>query len=161
MTPVEVRRGMSPVILGLPHTGTHVPPGIWVRLNQSGRLLADTDWHVHDLYNGLLSGVTTVQATFHRYVIDANRDPAGGSLYPGQNTMGLGPCTDFDGRSIWLAGRSQRVPASGSRSEGESLRAIGDARALSAPKVACSSLFANRGKASRNDCTQATDYKIS
>ena len=101
MAVFETRQGTSPVILGFPHTGTDVPPAIWERLNENGRLLADTDWHIHTLYDGLLPDVTTVRATFHRYVIDANRDPEGTSLYPGQNTTGLIPDTDFDGKSIW------------------------------------------------------------
>lgn len=101
MTPVEINRGSSPVILGLPHTGTDVPPDVWARLNDEGKKLRDTDWHVHTLYDGLLPSVTTVRATFHRYVIDANRDPSGASLYPGQNTTGLIPLTDFDENPIW------------------------------------------------------------
>ncbi|MGB3350886.1 MAG: N-formylglutamate deformylase, partial [Brucella anthropi] len=44
MSPFEVRQGTSPVILGLPHTGTDVPDDIWSRLNDNGRILADTDW---------------------------------------------------------------------------------------------------------------------
>ncbi|MFS2154244.1 N-formylglutamate deformylase [Rhizobium sp. Rhizsp42] len=104
MTTHETRQGTSPIILGFPHTGTDVPPAIWDRLNDNGKLLADTDWHIHNLYDGLLDGVTTVRATFHRYVIDANRDPSGTSLYPGQNTTGLVPDTDFDGLSIWKEG---------------------------------------------------------
>ncbi|MFN6976993.1 MAG: N-formylglutamate deformylase, partial [Gemmobacter sp.] len=40
-------------------------------------------------------------ATVHRYAIDANRPPDGASLYPGQNTTGLVPLTDFDGHAIW------------------------------------------------------------
>ncbi|HRO10314.1 N-formylglutamate deformylase [Amaricoccus sp.] len=101
MTPVEVHRGDGPVILGLPHTGTWLPDAIRARLNERGRLLADTDWHVERLYEGLLPGATTVRATFHRYVIDANRGPDDASLYPGQNTTGLVPTTDFDGQPIW------------------------------------------------------------
>ncbi|TYB87003.1 N-formylglutamate deformylase [Oceaniovalibus sp. ACAM 378] len=101
MMPVEVIRGDGPVVLGLPHTGTHVPDEIMARLNARGRGLDDTDWHIDRLYGGLLPGVTTVRATFHRYVIDANRDPSGDSLYPGQNTTGLVPLTDFDGHDIW------------------------------------------------------------
>jgi N-formylglutamate deformylase len=108
MNPVEVRRGSSPVILGLPHTGTHVPADIQARLNANGRLLRDTDWHIHTLYDGLLSGATTVRATFHRYVIDANRDPSGQSLYPGQNTTGLVPTIDFDEQPIWEKEPDQR-----------------------------------------------------
>ena len=112
MNPVEVKRGSSPVILGLPHTGTHVPADISERLNANGRLLRDTDWHIHTLYDGLLSGATTVRATFHRYVIDANRDPSGQSLYPGQNTTGLVPLTDFDEQPIWEEQPDEREIAS-------------------------------------------------
>ena len=101
MIPVEVTRGDSPIVLGLPHTGTDVPPEIAANLNARGKGLDDTDWHIHELYDGLLEGATTVRATFHRYVIDANRDPSGQSLYPGQNTTGLVPLTDFDGKDIW------------------------------------------------------------
>jgi N-formylglutamate deformylase len=101
MTPVEVIRGNSPVVLGLPHTGTFVPDDVHAQLNARGRMLADTDWHIDRLYEDLLEGATTVRASFHRYVIDANRDPAGVSLYPGQNTTGLVPLTDFDGEDIW------------------------------------------------------------
>ncbi|MCA0869413.1 N-formylglutamate deformylase [Seohaeicola saemankumensis] len=101
MIPVEVTRGDGPVVLGMPHTGTHVPGDVYEALNDTGRLLVDTDWHIDRLYDGLLPGATTLRATFHRYVIDANRDPAGGSLYPGQNTTTLVPLTDFDGQGIW------------------------------------------------------------
>lgn len=101
MTPVEVIRGDGPLVLGLPHTGTWLPGDVADALNDNGRALADTDWHVDRLYDGLIAGATSVRATFHRYVIDANRDPAGTSLYPGQNTTGLVPLTDFDGQPIW------------------------------------------------------------
>jgi N-formylglutamate deformylase len=104
MNPVEVIQGDGPLILGQPHGGTSVPPEIKSRLNDNGELLADTDWHIGRLYDDLLPGASVVCATFHRYVIDANRDPSGASLYPGQNTTGLCPLTDFDGRPIWKDG---------------------------------------------------------
>lgn len=102
MIPVEIISGDSPIVLGLPHTGTYVPSEIYARLNEHGQGLNDTDWHIHTLYQGLLDRATSVRATFHRYVIDANRDPSGASLYPGQNTTGLVPLTDFNGNDIWL-----------------------------------------------------------
>jgi N-formylglutamate deformylase len=105
MEMVEINRGSSPVILGFPHTGTFVPEDIWAKLNETGRKLTDTDWHIHELYQGLLPDVTTVRATFHRYCLDANRDPAGTSLYPGQNTTGLIPLTDFDDNPLWIEGK--------------------------------------------------------
>lgn len=105
MNPVfELHQGTSPIILGLPHTGTDVPPDIWDKLNARGRILADTDWHIHELYAGLLPGASRIRALFHRYVVDANRDPADVSLYPGQNTTSLVPETDFDGHPIWNPG---------------------------------------------------------
>jgi N-formylglutamate deformylase len=102
MNPVDVVRGDSPVILGLPHTGTYVPDAVRAALTARGQGLEDTDWHIHTLHDGLLAGATTVRATFHRYVIDANRDPSGASLYPGQNTTGLVPTTLFDGPDLWV-----------------------------------------------------------
>jgi N-formylglutamate deformylase len=101
MNPVETYHGDSPIVLGLPHTGTFVPDDVMANLNARGRGLDDTDWHIHTLYDGLLAGATMVRATFHRYVIDANRDPSGVSLYPGQKTTGLVPLTGFDGNDIW------------------------------------------------------------
>ncbi|MCX8507319.1 MAG: N-formylglutamate deformylase [Rhodobacteraceae bacterium] len=105
MTPFTVTRGDSPVILGMPHTGTWLPDDLTARLNDNGRQLADTDWHIARLYEGLLPGATIVASTVHRYAIDANRDPAGVSLYPGQNTTTLCPLTDFDGRALWAKGQ--------------------------------------------------------
>ena len=101
MTPVAIQQGDSPIVLGLPHAGTWLPNDVHDSLSPNGQLLADTDWHVDRLYAGLLENVTTVRANFHRYVIDANRDPQGTSLYPGQNTTELVPTTDFDGKPIW------------------------------------------------------------
>jgi formiminoglutamase len=98
--PVQVHRGRGPLVLGMPHTGMHLPPDAWAALNGNGRLLRDTDWHVDRLYADLVPDVTIVRATFHRYVIDANRDPSGASLYPGANTTELVPSIDFDGAPI-------------------------------------------------------------
>jgi len=78
-----------------------LPPELSKRLNERGLALADTDWHINRLYDGLLLGATVVQATFSRYLIDANRDPSGTSLYPGQNTTDLCPTVDFDGLPIY------------------------------------------------------------
>ena len=101
MQAVRVTRGDSPIILGQPHGGTYVPGPILADLNPRGRALADTDWHINRLYDGLLDGASVVEARFHRYVIDANRDLGGASLYPGQNTTTLVPLTDFNGDPIW------------------------------------------------------------
>ena len=104
MMAVQSTQGSSPLVLGLPHTGSDIPADCLERLNETGNAIADTDWHIHTLYDGLLDDVTTVRTPVHRYVIDVNRDPGGASLYPGQNTTGLCPLTDFDGVPIYRDG---------------------------------------------------------
>lgn len=106
MTPFDVMPGDGPIILGQPHGGTWLPEGMADRLTKIGQALADTDWHIGPLHDGLLPGATIVRSNVHRYVIDANRDPAGSSLYPGQNTTGLCPETDFDGAPLWRPGQA-------------------------------------------------------
>lgn len=105
MTDLTIIEGDGPLILGQPHGGTDVPEAIAARLNERGRGLTDTDWHIARLYDGLLPGASVVRTPIHRYVVDANRDPSGLSLYPGQNTTGLVPLTDFDGHPIWREGQ--------------------------------------------------------
>ncbi|WP_372613170.1 N-formylglutamate deformylase [Aquicoccus sp.] len=101
---IEVTRGGGPIVLGLPHTGTELPGDIREGLNETGRAMADTDWHIDRLYSGLRDDITMVRQVEHRYVIDVNRPPDGQSLYPGQNTTDLCPLTDFDGRAIHREG---------------------------------------------------------
>ena len=104
MSFLEISRGSSPVILGLPHTGTELPDNVAKSLNELGLRLVDTDWHIHRLYEGLMPDMSSVRTTIHRYAIDVNRDPSGASLYPGQNTTGLCPLTDFDVNPIYRPG---------------------------------------------------------
>ena len=101
MSPVSIIHGKGPIVLAQAHSGTFLPEYLKARLNPLGRQLLDTDWHVPTLYEGLLPDATTIRANFSRYVIDANRDPEGQSLYPGQNTTELVPTTSFDGEPIW------------------------------------------------------------
>ncbi len=103
MNPVEVIENDGPLLLAMPHSGLYVTPDMEQKLNDRGRLLSDTDWHIDRLYEGLIDEATIVRANFHRYMIDANRDPSGQSLYPGQNTTALCPLTDFEGQAIYLS----------------------------------------------------------
>lgn len=102
---VHVERGDGPVLLTQPHSGTALTDDVAARLNAYGDARADTDWHVDRLYDGLLDDATVVRATLHRYVVDVNRSPDDRSLYPGMNTTGLCPVTDFDGRLIYRTGQ--------------------------------------------------------
>lgn len=104
MKPVEIIEPKCPLVLAMPHSGTYVPEDIRAHLNEAGQTLSDTDWHIDRLYAALLPDAGVVKANFHRYVIDANRNPENVSLYPGQNTTALCPVTDFAGQPIWRDG---------------------------------------------------------
>ena len=101
----EVVIGEGPLLLAQPHGGLAIPDDILARLNDRGREKADTDWHITRLYDGLVANATRVSTPIHRYVIDANRDPRGRTLYPGQNTTSLCPTTTFDGAPIYRPGQ--------------------------------------------------------
>ncbi len=68
-----------PVIASIPHAGLYVPPEIdGLFEEQHQRWLRNTDWHLPQLYNFLPElGVTMIEATHSRYVVDLNRDPSG------------------------------------------------------------------------------------
>ncbi len=102
----EVTTGQGPLLLAQPHGGLEIPDAILARLNPQGQARADADWHISRLYADLVAEATVVSTPIHRYVIDANRDPADQSLYPGQNTTSLCPTTTFDGADIYLAGQA-------------------------------------------------------
>ncbi|MBA4801961.1 MAG: N-formylglutamate deformylase [Euryhalocaulis sp.] len=102
--PVLTVPGDSALVLGQPHGATALGD-VEESLNARGRAVADTDWHIPALYDGLAPDATVIRAGFSRYVLDVNRDPSGASLYPGQNTTGLCPVIDFEGEPIYREGR--------------------------------------------------------
>lgn len=101
-----LHRGDGPLVLAMPHVGTELSSDDETRLNTNGLQLTDTDWHVDRLFEGLLPSASMLQMNVHRYTIDANRDPEGKTLYPGQATTDLVPVTDFDGVPIWQDGKA-------------------------------------------------------
>lgn len=101
--PVLTVPGDSPLILGQPHGATALGD-VEDALNARGRAVADTDWHIPLLYEDLAPDATIIRAGYSRYVLDVNRDPSGASLYPGQNTTGLCPVIDFEGKAIYREG---------------------------------------------------------
>jgi len=96
-------RGESPLIVDIPHAGTHVPVDLAARLTPAARALPDTDWHVEKLFSFALKlGVTMLVATHSRYVVDLNRDPGGRALYPGADNTELVPTRTFANEPIYL-----------------------------------------------------------
>ena len=107
MHPWRLSQGASPLIVSVPHAGRHVPDAIAMRMRKPARSLADTDWHVDELYRfAPATGATLIVATHSRYVIDLNRDPSGAALYPGADNTGLCPVSTFCNDAIYLPGEA-------------------------------------------------------
>lgn len=93
------------MLVSMPHVGTFFPSDFDAGLLPAARDLPDTDWHVDHLYDFLGEmGVPVLKATDSRYVVDLNRPPDGGALYPGQAGTGLVPMETFAGEALYAPG---------------------------------------------------------
>lgn len=98
----HLHRGTSPLVVSVPHAGIFLPPLIEQRLTPAGKTRADTDWYIDRLYDFLPAmNVTVIAATHSRLVIDLNRPPDGGLLYPGQAETSVCPVEAFDGSPLY------------------------------------------------------------
>lgn len=75
-----------PLVANLPHSGLFVPDEIAAQFTQAHlQSLPNSDWHLDRLYHFLPTlGVTVLQATHSRYVVDLNRqlkEPVFGSFW--------------------------------------------------------------------------------
>jgi N-formylglutamate deformylase len=101
-----LHRGSLPLLVSLPHDGSHIPDEIAARMAPESRRAPDTDWHVSRLYDFAKSmGASVLVPSHSRYVVDLNRPPDDVSLYPGQNTTGLCPAVRFSGEPVYLEGQ--------------------------------------------------------
>lgn len=74
-------------------------------MTPEARSVPDTDWFVGRLYDfARRLGASMLVPVYSRYVIDLNRPPDDGSLYPGQNSTGLCPLQRFTGEPVYLPG---------------------------------------------------------
>jgi N-formylglutamate deformylase len=102
----SLHRGRLPLLVSLPHDGSHIPADIAARMAPESRRAPDTDWHVSRLYAFAKEmGASVLVPAHSRYVVDLNRPPDDVSLYPGQNTTGLCPAVRFSGEPVYLPGQ--------------------------------------------------------
>jgi formiminoglutamase len=115
---LTIRRGGSPLLLSMPHTGIELPAEVARGLVSVTLARRDTDWWVDRLYDfaGELDA-TIVRTAISRTAIDVNRDPTGMPLYRGQATTELCPTTTFDGDALYAAGAEPDAAAIHRRTE--------------------------------------------
>lgn len=90
------RQGSGPLLISMPHVGTHIPDALLRRMMPIARTVPDTDWHLERLYDFADElGASVLAGTHSRYVIDLNRPPDDTNLYPGKDTTGLCPIDTF------------------------------------------------------------------
>jgi len=107
MQPFAFAAGSTPLLVSMPHVGTHVPVDLAGRMTAAARGVPDTDWHVDRLYDFLPQlGAGVIRATHSRLVIDLNRAPDGRPLYPGASNTELCPTTLFDETPVYAAGEA-------------------------------------------------------
>ena len=103
----QFKAGSIPIVVSMPHAGTDIPDDIAARMAPCALALADTDWHLPELYGFLGEiGASTIAARWSRYVIDLNRPPEDISLYPGLDTTSLCPLDTFGREQLYLDGQA-------------------------------------------------------
>lgn len=112
----RLRHGASPLLVSMPHVGTHIPAAIATRMTPVALTVPDTDWHLERLYDFLAAlDASVLVATHSRYVVDLNRPEDDANLYPGQDTTGLIPVDTFAREPLYrgdapdAAERAERV----------------------------------------------------
>jgi len=102
----QLTQGTAPLLISMPHVGTYVPDELADRMTKDASIVADTDWHLHQLYDFAHElGASVLMATHSRYVIDLNRPPDNSNLYPGRDTTSLCPVDTFDKQPLYQQGQ--------------------------------------------------------
>ncbi|KOR18083.1 N-formylglutamate deformylase [Burkholderia cenocepacia] len=99
-----LKQGTLPLLISIPHAGTHIPDDIAATMTPDARFVDDCDWHLERLYGFAADlGASILVPSHARYVVDLNRPPDNENLYPGQDTTGLVPVDTFDKTPLYPA----------------------------------------------------------
>jgi len=95
-------QGERALLMSVPHLGTEIVADIAARLKPRAIASPDTDFHLDRLYDfASVLRVSRLEARYSRYVIDLNRPPNDGDLYPGADSTGLVPVDTFAGEALY------------------------------------------------------------
>ena len=99
--------GSQPLLVSMPHVGTHIPPALHGRYVPRALDVEDTDWHLEALYDFVRgSGASLLVPRHSRYVIDLNRPRDNQPMYAGANNTELCPTRFFTGEPLYRAGQA-------------------------------------------------------
>jgi N-formylglutamate deformylase len=103
--PFKLTPGHTPLLVSLPHAGTHIPPDLAPRFTERALSVPDTDWHLEPLYAFARElGASVLVPLCSRYVIDLNRPPENTPMYSGANNTELCPTRAFTGQPLYREG---------------------------------------------------------
>ena len=111
----ELHRGSVPLLVSMPHVGTHIPDELKPGYVARALAVEDTDWHLERLYGFVRDmGASLIVPQVSRYVIDLNRPPDDAPMYPGASNTELCPTRFFTGDPLYVEGAApdaaQRMP---------------------------------------------------
>ncbi len=99
-------QGRVPLLVSMPHIGTHIPEPLRAHYVPRALDVEDTDWHLHTLYNFLDElGASVLKPVHSRYVIDLNRPPDDAPMYPGAANTELCPTRFFTSEPLYRTGQ--------------------------------------------------------
>ena len=100
-----LNRGQAPLLVSVPHAGTHIPADQRHRYTERALQVEDTDWHLDRLWAFVQQlGASLLVPRHSRYLIDLNRPCENAPMYPGRNNTELVPTRHFTGEPIYREG---------------------------------------------------------
>jgi N-formylglutamate deformylase len=107
-----LHRGHTPLLVSLPHAGTHIPEALHAVLQPRALQTEDTDWFLDKLYAFATDvGASLIVPTHSRYVVDLNRPSDNQPMYAGANNTELCPTRFFTGDPLYVEGRAPSAAA--------------------------------------------------
>ncbi|MCW5635329.1 MAG: N-formylglutamate deformylase [Rubrivivax sp.] len=102
-----LHRGTTPLLISMPHVGTHIPDALKARYTPRALEVEDTDWFLDRLYAFARElGAGLLVPRLSRYVIDLNRPSDNRPMYAGRNNTELCPTRHFTGDPIYREGQA-------------------------------------------------------